>query len=166
MERAAKRPRFTCDFGGCGYTTVYPSNLAVHKQVHTGIKPYKCEFDGCGYATFYPSNLIVHERRHRGDKPYRCDVDGCGARFSDWSVYRRHERTHTGEKPYQCDMCDYASATSGSLTRHKRTHTGEKPTSVTSVVSVLRTRPPAPPTSGLTPRVNAGSSEGSRWPPA
>lgn len=110
--------RFRCD--QCGYSTLRASDLADHKNKHTGNKPYKC--DQCPYEGGSPSLLRAHKSGCHEDKPYKCDYCPFVAR-SD-AALSDHKNIHTGNMPYKCDQCDYTAANSASLYVHRRKHNG------------------------------------------
>ena len=53
------------------------SNLTLHKQSHTGVKPYKCEL--CPYSCAQSSKLTRHMKTHgKSDmERFRCSFCGC-----------------------------------------------------------------------------------------
>ena len=107
----------------CSFITVSKCRLEIHRNKHTGAKPYKCQY--CSMAFADPSRHKLHERSHTGEKPYVCDQ--CDKAFVDKYSLVRHVRTHTGEKPYKCSYCSRGFAQGCQLQFHERTHTGEKP---------------------------------------
>uniref|UniRef100_A0A3Q2CBP3 C2H2-type domain-containing protein n=1 Tax=Cyprinodon variegatus TaxID=28743 RepID=A0A3Q2CBP3_CYPVA len=110
--------KFSCD--DCGKIFDRKQNLEIHRQIHTGHKPYGC--DMCVKRFGHKANLKAHIKVHREQKPFFCDV--CGRRCNRKATLNRHMRVHTGEKPYCCDLCGQRFRV---LNTHMRIHTGQKP---------------------------------------
>lgn len=54
------------------------TNLADHKWIHTGEKPYWCDI--CGRYSTQSNELTKYKRMHMREKPYLCDI--CDESFS------------------------------------------------------------------------------------
>ncbi|NXM75447.1 ZNF24 protein, partial [Serilophus lunatus] len=66
------------------------SSLVVHKELHSGEKPYECL--ECGKSFSWRYCLIRHQKIHTGERPYNCLE--CGKKFSQSSSLLTHLRVH------------------------------------------------------------------------
>jgi len=108
----------------CGKRCASSRDLAAHKRVHSGDKPFECRV--CSKRFTRAGSLIVHSRIHSGEKTYKCQV--CDMLFSASGRLSRHMRVHTGEKPYECSQCSKSFSQFSNLQSHKRhAHSNRRP---------------------------------------
>ncbi|CAG2179300.1 unnamed protein product [Oppiella nova] len=72
----SQRPTMACEWPGCDYKA-NKQLLQVHRDLHTGAKPYVCEWPNCGKRFRLQSNLKDHKNVHNNLKPYECQWPGC-----------------------------------------------------------------------------------------
>lgn len=71
--RGPKRPAdFVCDWPDCRRRFRQKQALEVHKNVHTGNRPYPCRY--CEKKFKQPAVRSTHERLHTGQKPFNCGI--------------------------------------------------------------------------------------------
>ena len=91
----------------CGERCPGSNELAIHRQSHSGEKPFECIV--CSKRFTRAGNLVVHSRIHSGEKPYNCRM--CDKAFSRPDDLNTHMRVHTGDKPYNCSPVSYTHLT-------------------------------------------------------
>ena len=142
-----------CDL--CGKKLRSETTLRVHKQMHTGEKPYKCETceqtfrqaphlkshnfiahvrvskskcDLCSLE-FYDVNRHI-KRKHNDDNKANQEskCNQCPLTFPSKSGARIHlNQVHRNAQRKKCNFCDYSATNNQMLVSHNRIHTGERP---------------------------------------
>ena len=82
---AKPKTMFQCDICLKLFTT--GNQLAVHRRIHTGERPYVCKI--CGQGFRQKITLKDHETTHISGKPFECDK--CGSKFKQRRILRRHQ---------------------------------------------------------------------------
>lgn len=67
--------------------------LAVHRRVHTGVRPFSCAHAACGKAFVRRCNLRAHLVSHTRERPHACLRPDCGLRFQFRKQLERHACT-------------------------------------------------------------------------
>ncbi|XP_068611016.1 zinc finger protein 431-like [Brachionichthys hirsutus] len=102
----------------CG-KMIAASNIARHKLMHTGERPFKCTEPDCDKGFISAGEVKTHAlTHHTSERPYKCDV--CGKDFVTKSVFKSHAKIHSGEKPCVCSICGKGFLWSHSMRRHKK----------------------------------------------
>lgn len=102
----------------CGKMVSF-SNMARHKLIHTGERPFKCTMPEC--EKVFRSNSEVKKHillHHSTERPYKCDI--CGKGFIKICFLNAHAKIHSGEKPFNCHICGKAFPKLYSMQRHKK----------------------------------------------
>ncbi|XP_034248311.1 zinc finger protein 668-like [Thrips palmi] len=71
----------------CGKSFRTAGYLAVHRRVHTGVRPFSCS---CGKAFVRRCNLRAHLVSHTRERPHACLRPDCGQRFQFRKQLERH----------------------------------------------------------------------------
>nr|XP_031833470.1 zinc finger protein 37-like isoform X6 [Nomia melanderi] len=103
----------------CGKTLSTSYNFLIHRNTHTGEKPYVCRVCDKGFRS--GSGLNRHTRDvHAGVKRFACDI--CGRCLASKVSRDEHRRIHTGETPYVCETCGKLFKQKASLHVHRLFH--------------------------------------------
>ncbi|KAH8384130.1 hypothetical protein KR009_012222, partial [Drosophila setifemur] len=110
-ELIMKDGRYLCNICPKSYTSKH--SLGVHRNSHTGDKPFKCKTCDRGFTD--PSSLRRHEGSH--DKlPFHCEI--CLKGFLMSYQLKDHMLIHTGERPFKCELCDVFFRYKYNLNKH------------------------------------------------
>ncbi|KAJ7578993.1 hypothetical protein C8J56DRAFT_334413 [Mycena floridula] len=129
----------------CDKTFRHASSLTMHRNIHTGVQPFKCPYPQCNKAFNVRSNMYRHARSHnpKGSVDRRpkqnsqltpvtikkktsrsniCSV--CSKHFAYPSDLRVHMAIHTDENPFICQFpsCRRSFNVKSNLRRHERLH--------------------------------------------
>lgn len=106
------------------YTT--EEELEIHKQIHSGDRPFKCQYPECTFAAKSKDKLQIHHSRHSLEKIYRCLWPTCDKSFTIGEQLRRHRKLHTNREHLICEFtgCDVVFQTAQELEKHLRRHIG------------------------------------------
>uniref|UniRef100_A0A182QQN4 Protein krueppel n=1 Tax=Anopheles farauti TaxID=69004 RepID=A0A182QQN4_9DIPT len=113
----------TCEV--CHKTFRTRQKLAIHRNTHLRLAPFKCTFDGCAKAFKSRIGLEEHVARHTNSFEYTCEV--CSKGFQHRSYLSAHRRAHNTERNFQCGLCGQAFKAKQALLEHKNSHLGVKP---------------------------------------
>ncbi|XP_074543342.1 uncharacterized protein LOC141803280 [Halichoeres trimaculatus] len=111
------------DCSDCGKQFTSKNNLIIHREVHTGEKPFSCS--DCGKVFAQKIDLTRHMAKHKEEKPFSCCE--CGKRFTRKSNLMAHMPHHSKLKPFSCSECDKSYCDETRLARHMKLHTKGKP---------------------------------------
>ncbi len=88
------RPRYYCNYGGCGKSFVSRALLTTHYLNHA--RPFKCTYEGCTSNGFRQhSDLRRHMLIHT-EKSCVCDI--CGKSVSQEGHLKRHKKRYHPEE--------------------------------------------------------------------
>ncbi|XP_067635462.1 uncharacterized protein [Eurosta solidaginis] len=127
-----KTYQYLCDV--CGKHFKKPSDLKIHKRIHSGEKPHKCDF--CEKRFIQAQNLSHHMRTHTGEKPYKCKY--CDQCFMTTSSLNGHLGVHLGDNIHRCKFCPLAFRYASELRLHSITHKDEDPETRERNMAALR----------------------------
>ncbi|XP_076762799.1 uncharacterized protein LOC143430276 isoform X4 [Xylocopa sonorina] len=113
---------FTCHV--CGKSFRSASGLNRHvRDVHAGIKKFACDICGRGLAS--KASRDEHRRTHTGERPHVCET--CGKSFKQKASLHVHKSFHSKILPHECSLCDQSFKRKQELDKHIFTHTEQKP---------------------------------------
>ncbi|XP_052901677.1 zinc finger protein 761-like [Anopheles moucheti] len=114
----------TCEV--CFKTFRTRQKLAIHRNTHLRLAPFKCTFEGCTKAFKSRIGLDEHVARHTNSFEFSCDI--CQKGFQHRSYLSAHRRAHNTERNFQCALCEQTFKSKQALVDHKnRRHLGVKP---------------------------------------
>ncbi|XP_039314289.1 zinc finger protein 595 isoform X3 [Solenopsis invicta] len=103
----------------CGKVLSTSYNLLIHRNIHTGMRPYICTI--CDKSFRSASGLNRHVRDvHDRVKNFACDI--CGRHFASKASRDEHRRIHSGERPHVCETCGKSFKQKASLHVHRLYH--------------------------------------------
>ncbi|KPU79904.1 uncharacterized protein Dana_GF18169, isoform B [Drosophila ananassae] len=107
-----KDGRYFCSECPKSYTSRFA--LKVHKNSHTGAKPFKCKV--CQQAFRGPGLLKRHMESHKR-LPFHCEI--CLKGFLLECQLKDHMLVHTGKRSFWCELCDVYYRYKYNLTKHE-----------------------------------------------
>ena len=112
-------PTNICDF--CDQQFANDSELVVHKDTHTGDKPYLCTICGSSYAK--RKYMRFHKKYYHSLVP-QCVCDVCGKMCRTSSQLKLHKMTHEPDTnkthPCRCEICGSFFKTKSTLSVHRK----------------------------------------------
>ena len=66
------RAKLPCPIASCGKEFQGRTQLQVHLNFHSGLRPYMCEWEGCRKSFRSNAALRKHTRTHNYDRPFHC----------------------------------------------------------------------------------------------
>ncbi|XP_070137365.1 zinc finger protein Paris [Drosophila bipectinata] len=112
-DEEEKNGRYFCSECPKSYTSRF--SLKVHKNSHTGAKPFKCNV--CQQAFRGPGLLRRHMEIHK-KLPFHCEI--CLKGFLLKCQLKDHMLVHTGKRSFWCELCDVYYRYRYNLTKHQK----------------------------------------------
>lgn len=130
VKIARQKEGFIGDCSECGLLLGSPEAARLHRNVHTGHKPYICElcnkeFDSKRALTIHMRN--IHEEVSGGMGTFPCGI--CGKILASKIGLKIHVDTHsTYRRKYVCNICSKVLTTPLGLKNHELNHRAIKET--------------------------------------
>ncbi|XP_054152633.1 zinc finger protein 845-like [Oppia nitens] len=90
---------YYCDWPECSFKSSNKTQLAYHKNRHSGLKDYMCEWPGCDYKCVDKASLAAHLLVHSDRRDYQCQWPGCELKAKSERRLRIHVRQVHEDRP-------------------------------------------------------------------